>query len=206
MELDTVTSFPLVFEDEESSGGFLPWIIVLPFSLAGMIWKFGLISTVFLPQWSILATFALVDWIVDWVFLLTLGLFCKPCAGLFIWIINLVYIPFMIWGWLQRLILEVFAFPIKGWLVFLGNGCFLRFGAECWMEGVYRLKDRTLRTYFDVPWFTTGELLEDLKLRVLPPQIDGAASFLTARAEGRKALTKQIPMYNEAVQGVEMFM
>jgi len=178
MELDTVTSFPLVFEEEESSGGLLPWFLVIPFSLAGMVWKMGVISTVMLPWWTILSSVALVDWILDFVFLWTLGLFCTPCAGLFIWILNIAHIPFTIWGWLQRLILEIFAFPVKGWLVFLGNGCFLRFGAECWMEGVYRIKDGNMRSYMDIPWFTTGELLEDLKVRVLPPQIDSAASFL----------------------------
>ena len=91
-----------VVEEEEvdDESGWLPWWVVYPvFGLSG-IWKSLLIGSVFLPWWSILASVAAVDFILDFVFLWTLGLFCTPCAGFFIWLLNIALIPFTIWGWL----------------------------------------------------------------------------------------------------------
>ena len=115
----------------ESNG--LPLYIVLPFQFVASIWKLGAIGIVMLPWWVLLTAIAFIDWVVDWAFLLTIGLLCKPCAGFFIWIVNIAHIPFTIWGWLMTILLEVFAFRIDGWMIlFKGSGCFLRYGRHCW--------------------------------------------------------------------------
>merc|ERR1711971_294753 len=101
-----------------------------------MLWKLGIVATVQLPWWSILASVAA-----------------------FIWILNIAHLPFTIIGWFQRLIYELWAFPIDGWLIFPGNGCFLRFGGQCRFEG----KGKIMRLRFDIPWFTGDSLLSDIQ-------------------------------------------
>ena len=118
--------------------------------LLEFVWKFGVVSIVILPWWSMLVSIAVFDWLLDWVFL---GIFywCGYCAGFFIWIINIALLPFTVWGMLQRLYLEVFSLMIDGWMLFFGgSGCFLRYGHHCWFTS--RFKDKDVRGYMDIPW------------------------------------------------------
>ena len=137
--------------EEEDKKGLLPLFVVIPVQILSGIWKTLAISIVFLPWWLILASLAVFDWIIDWVFLFSFGLFCVPCAGIFIWALNILLLPFTIWGWIMRIFLETFALPIDGWLLFFkGNGCYLGFGHNCWLK-----PDRSLRTVLDIPLFFT---------------------------------------------------
>ena len=81
-------------------GGMLPWYLVVPVQLASAIWEFGVVAIVAFPFWIIIFGIAAFDWILDWVFILSLGLVCKPCAGIFIWVLNIAMIPIMIIGYI----------------------------------------------------------------------------------------------------------
>ena len=137
--------------EEEEKKGLLPIWVVIPVQVLSGIWKALAISIVFLPWWLILASVAALDWVLDWVFLLAFGLFCRPCAGFFIWILNIAFLPFTIWGWILRIFLETYGAIIDGWLLlFKGNGCYLGFGHNCWFK-----PERSLRTVLDIPLFFT---------------------------------------------------
>lgn len=102
------------------------------------------VLVVYLPGYLVLFSLALVDWLVDWVFMLLFGWWCLPCAGVFIWTINIAMLPFHILGWLQRLWLETYGLVIDGWMLLLGgSGCYLRFGKHCYLNP--RREDRTMR-------------------------------------------------------------
>ena len=141
-------------EEANKPKGLLPLYVVIPVQILSGIWKALVIAIVALPWWLILATLAAVDWILDWVFLLTFGLFCVPCAGFFIWGLNIALLPFTIWGWLMRIFLETFGLFIDGWLLlFKGNGCFLLWGHNCWFK-----PETNLRTVLDIPLFFSDDI------------------------------------------------
>jgi len=109
--------------------GMIPIYVIIPFQILSGIWKGLAIGIVALPWWLILASVATVDWILDWVFLFTFGIFCRPCAGFFIWVLNIAFLPFTVWGWLMRLMLETFGLFIDGWMLPFGlSGCYLNWG------------------------------------------------------------------------------
>ena len=142
------------------------------------LWKLGPILTVYLPWYLILASIAVVDWVIDWVFLLTLGLFCHKCAGFFIWTFNIALIPFTLIGFFQRFLLETYALVVDGWMLFFwGSGCYLRFGHDCFINK--RVKDRNTRTYFDIPWFSDIEQLFSI------PEIEKASDIINIRRSNR---------------------
>ena len=154
-----------------------------------------------------MATFNLVDFVLDWVFLLTFGLFCKKCAAFFIWTINIAHLPFTMLGWLQRFYLEMLVLPIDGWLLLLGgSGCVLRFGKHCWFGG--RWKDRKMRQKLDIPYFTNDSFLEEIKNSIVPPEINDPKDILFARREARVARLGHSPvlrdMFDIAQTGLEL--
>ena len=181
--------------------GLLPSFVAFPFIMAGYVFKIGIVSMATLPWWSLLAAVATVDNLIDYFFLFTIGLISKKIAGIFIWLINLALLPFTVLGWIQRLVYEVFALPIDGWLVFLGNGCFMRFGDYCWLEARGK---RSLRNYLDIPYFfdTDGSLGDLLSSLMVPPTIETQADIFRVRRANRRYLTDQIPVwrtFNEVV-------
>ena len=181
------------------NGGWLPWFIVVPVQLASMFWELGVVAIVTLPFWSVVATIATLDWLLDWVFLLTIGLICRPCAGLFIWVINIAMIPFMLVGWGQRFFLETFGLVIDGWMMlFKFSGCYLRFGHHCWWTP--RWKHRSMRTAFDIPYMiASGESLKDVLIDFMtPPTIENNKDFLAVRAANRAPLLNLLPGYSQA--------
>jgi hypothetical protein len=164
-----------------------------------MFWEFGVIGIVTLPFWSVVASIATLDWLVDWVFLLTIGLICKPCAGLFIWIINIAMIPFMLVGWVQRFFLETFGLVIDGWmLAFNFSGCYLMFGHHCWWTPAPW--HRSMRTAFDIPYMiASGESLKDVLIDFMtPPTIESNEEFLAVRAANRAPLLNLLPGFSQA--------
>ena len=179
-------------------GGMLPWFVVIPVQLASMVWELGVVAIVTLPFWSILATFATLDWILDFVFLYTIGLVCKPCAGIFIWVLNILMLPLMILGYVQRLYYETFGLVIDGWLLlFKFSGCYWKFGHHCWHTP--RAKHRNMRTFFDIPLLIiTGEgnIVDAIIEAVTPPEISNSGEFREVRAAYRQPLLEALPGYN----------
>ena len=169
----------------------LPAGIVVIVQLLAFLWEFGVVAIVMLPWWSILFSIALLDWSLDWVFL---GLFfwCKFCAGIFIWTINIAMIPFMIWGWLQRAYLETFGLIVDGWmLIFNFSGCYLRFGRHCWY--VKRAKYRNMRTLWDIPIMHTDPNIQSLAASITSPTVTNKEEFLQMRRQNRRLLTDALP-------------
>lgn len=181
------------------SGGLLPWYIVVPVQLVAMFWELGVVAIVTLPWWSILASIATLDWILDWVFLFTIGLICRPCAGLFIWILNILMLPFMIWGYIQRFFLETFGLIIDGWmLAFNFSGCYFIFGHHCWHTP--RSKHRNMRTLWDIPLMWVDPSIDNLKALVLPTTEEMTQDeFLQVRAANRQPLLNILPVYSQAM-------
>ena len=179
-------------------GGMLPWFVVIPVQLASMVWELGVVAIVTLPFWSILATFATLDWILDFVFLYTIGLVCRPCAGIFIWVLNILMLPLMILGYVQRLYYETFGLVIDGWLLaFKFSGCYWKFGHHCWHTP--RAKHRNMRTFFDIPLLIIsgeGNIVEAIIEAVTPPEISNSGEFREVRAAHRQPLLEALPGYN----------
>lgn len=85
--------------EEEEEGGISGWI-AYPFVFLSWVWQMHIVAIVTLPKWLFLATIALVDWLLDWVWLGLFGWWCMPCAGFFIWIINIALFPFTLFAWI----------------------------------------------------------------------------------------------------------
>ena len=172
----------------------LPWYVVVPVQIAAFAWEFGVVSMITLPWWSIIAAFASIDWLLDWVFLFTIGLVCNFCAGIFIWVINIAMIPLLIAAWVQRAFLETFGLIIDGWmLVFNWSGCYLNIGKHCWFTPAPW--NRSMRTAFDLPFMIAGgdSLWDSLVTIMTPPDIKDKTQFLAVRAAHRSNLWAAIP-------------
>ena len=157
---------------EEGRGGLPVWI-VLPVQLAALIWELGVVAIVTLPWWSVIAFFAVADWVLDWVFLLTIGWWCGFCSGIFIWTLNILHLPITILGWIQRFYYETFGLLIDGWLlIFNFSGCYLFLGRHCWTKGGFP-GFLNPNTFLDIPFLTTDReqsFVENMKQLVVPPQ------------------------------------
>ena len=179
----------------------IPLYVVIPVQILAVIWKSLVILIVSLPWWLILATIAWIDWVVDWIFLFTFGLFCVPCAGVFIWIINILLLPFTIWGWIFRILLDTFGLFVDGWMLpFGGSGCYIIWGHQCWFEG-----PSDLRKVLDIPLFNTLPIpgsgvdnIADTFMRLItPPTLNKASDILHVRRQNRKNLLAAIPILGE---------
>ena len=140
----------------EEEPWMLPWYVSYPVQFLSAVWEFHVIFAITLPWWLLLAVFALLDWIIDWPFWLLFSWWCMPCAGVFIWLINIVMLPFHIFAWLQRLRLETYGLMVDGWLLFFNfSGCYLRFGRQCFWDR--SIGNRSIRTAMDMPLFFVEE-------------------------------------------------
>ena len=96
--------------------------------------------------------YILIDFAYDTVVRLFIGTICKPCAWLAIWAFKLPTIPFVIFGWAFRLMIESMGFMVSGWMLFFGgSGCFMRWGHNCWFAK--RFKHRHYWEIMDLAWF-----------------------------------------------------
>ena len=96
------------------------------------LFQYGFIfDTVLSIPGMIILTFIALDWILDWVFLLTIGLLSKRLAYICIFLVNVISLPLWIFGFIMRVITEIVTFPIDGWPLLFGNGCFLWWGGNC---------------------------------------------------------------------------
>ena len=183
----------------------MPIYVVIPVQIISGLFKVLVIGIVALPWWLLLAVFAALDWVLDWVFLLTFGLFCVPCAGFFIWILNVALLPVTILGWVMRFFLETVGLVVDGWMLLLGgSGCYMRWGHQCWFK-----RERSLRTILDIPLFMTEpDSLNTLKDMVvdylLPKKITTRSEILVTRRMHRKNRIAAIPILGEITQAMDL--
>lgn len=203
---------------EESQGGLLPLWVVIPVQIIEVLFQMTVVVVIIAPFYLLLAAVALVDWLLDWIFIGLFVWWCPFCVGLFVWIINIVLIPFHLWGWIQRLQLEAYSFIVDGWmLLFGGSGCFLRWGENCWFAK--RIKDRETRTYWDIVLLTLegpgalftntnhamGTLQETLINLVVPPDLSDPEEIKKVGQERRQVIFRAMPGYNTIMQLKEEF-
>jgi len=163
------------------------------------LWEAHIIVIVTLPYWSFLAILALVDWLLDWVWLGLFGWWCTPCAGFFIWTFNIAYIPFQLLAWAQRFRLETYGLLIDGWMLFFGfSGCYLRYGNDCLFDRSW--ESRNMRTIWDMPLFFNNDnertVTQQLKALVTFPTEDTEEMVKVSRANRQEHLS-MLPFYDE---------
>ena len=173
----------------------LPWYVSYPVMFLSGVWKFHVIFAVTLPWWLLLATVAALDWIIDWPIWLLFGWWCVPCAGVFIWLINIAMLPFHILAWLQRFRLETYGLMIDGWLLFFNfSGCYLRFGRQCFWDR--SIGNRDVWTVMDMPLFFVEES-EKMQSLLSKPALETPEDIWTLRRENRQVLLSLLPFYDE---------
>ena len=133
----------------------------------GMWMEFHIVFLAVMPWWVLGIIIILADLIWDWLWYGIFFAFCKPCAYIFIWLLN---IPMMFlhfpWYYL-RLQLELVGFIFDGWTLFIGgDGCFLRWGQDCWFAK--KVKERNHITWTDLVWLTMTPAVPQNTLRVTP--------------------------------------
>jgi hypothetical protein len=159
------------------------------------------VAVLWTPGYLALFTVALIDWLLDLVFLGLFGWWCLPCAGIFIWLINLVMIPFMLLGWLQRFWLETFGLVVDGWMLFFGfSGCYMRIGKHCYLNP--KRKERPMRKMMDIPWFSTEHFFgasqndgfwAQLNALIRIPDLEQKSDILQVRRANRQPLMRLLP-------------
>ena len=126
------------------------WLRIVA-QIMGALFEFHVVFLAILPWWSLGIGLILADLIFDYFWYLIFFAFCKPCAYVFVWIFNIATIPLHVPYWYQRLQLELIGFIFDGWTLFFGgDGCFLRWGQDCWFAK--RMKDRNHLNYTDLVW------------------------------------------------------
>ena len=183
---------PVVAQDEGRGG--LPAIIVAPVMLATYAIELltaGIANTTVV---SIFGAFALVDWLLDVLFMFTLGFLCKPCASIFIWLINLAYLPIYFAAWAHRFIMETFGLIFDGWLlIFNFSGCYMFIGRHCGL-----LNPRFTPWRFDIPILNSlgmGEgFIATIKSLTKPPEINTTSDILKVRHNQRMNMFQGTPV------------
>ena len=131
----------------------LPTGLITAFQIVALIWEIDTQLWFTLPWTLLIWGWNLVDFILDWIFI---GIFIwfKPIAFVFIWIINVAQLPINIFGWMNELMWGLHKLPVEFWMWFWGDGCFLRWGKNCWTD--FRIPFRTNQTYMDMSFFNKG--------------------------------------------------
>lgn len=177
---------------EKKKGIILPTWAVVIVQVLETLWELNVVLIVTLPWWAILATIALVDWIIDWIWIGLFVWWCKTCAVIFIWIFNIAFLPFHIFGWLQRFRLETFGLLVDGWMLFFrGSGCYINWGRHCWFKR--RLKDRNYRTIWDIPIMNREDedgqsIAGGLSSYFMPTDINDPISYAKVKSAHRKGM------------------
>jgi hypothetical protein len=122
----------------------LPKIVVYTFFFLAAIVEALTLSLIGWPIRLITMTFTLVDVLWSNAFRFLIGSWFKPLAYVFIFPVKLVLMPFSLIGGLNNIIFAIITFPLTGWMLLFGNGCFLRWGPDCstkrWGERAYYQK------------------------------------------------------------------
>ena len=131
----------------------LPRWLRLTAQILGTVFEFHVVFLAIFPWWGLGVGLILVDVIFDYFWYLIFFAFCKPCAYIFVWLLNIPTIPLHVMYWYQRLMLELIGFIFDFWTLFFnGDGCFLRWGRDCWLAK--RMKYRDNLTYTDLVFLT----------------------------------------------------
>jgi hypothetical protein len=119
-------------------------VVVKVFFILAAIVEALTLSLIGWPVKVLLWVFTLVDVIWSNSVRFLIGSWFKPLAYAFILPIKLALLPFSLIGGLLNVFFAVFTFPITGWMLVFGNGCFLRWGNDCstkrWNERKYYQK------------------------------------------------------------------
>jgi len=122
----------------------------------GAFFEFHVVFLAIFPWWGLGIALIFVDLIWDWLWFLIFGFFCKPCTYVFVWIINIALLPLHVIYYYQRLQLELVGFAVDFWTLFFGgDGCFLRWGQDCWFAK--RIYERDNMSYLDMVWLTVKQ-------------------------------------------------
>ena len=144
--------------NEEEGGSAIPLAISGPLVLASNIYKIMVISLIGLGLQFFLWGYIILDKILDYAIRLSLGLVFKPLAWLAIWAFKLPTFPIIIMGWVWRILIELLAFPLAGWMVPFGAGCFLRWGPQC-SPFTKKFDERSYWEIADLPFFVATDPL-----------------------------------------------
>lgn len=142
--------------DPDIENDTLPrWLRIVAQTI-GAFFEFHVVFLAILPWWTIGIVIILVDVIIDYLFYLIFFAFCKPCSYTITWIFNIAMFPLHLHYWYQRLQLELVGFIFDGWTLILGgDGCFARWGQDCWFAR--KIRDRGHLEYLDLVWLTIGQ-------------------------------------------------
>ena len=171
---------------------FLPGWVIFLFQFLSWLWEMHVVMIVTLPWWFFIFSIAMFDYALDFTFWLLFGWYCKFCAGLFVWAVNLVHLPFTLWGWFQRIFLEIFGAPVDAWMILFGwSGCFIFIGKDCYLQSW------DMYWVLDIPYFTkrdeTQSLAAKINEKLTIPKIESAADFWTIREKHRREFMAVIP-------------
>ena len=135
--------------DPDDVNDDLPKWLRLTAMIIATIMEMHIVVIAILPWWGVGIALILADLVWDWLWYLIFGFFCKPCAYVFVWLFNIATLFVHVPWWYQRLHLELLGFIFDGWMLFIGgDGCFLRWGRDCWLAK--RMKYRDHLSYTDL--------------------------------------------------------
>ena len=146
---DQENSDTAVAEEPEKALSGLPDIVVWTVSLTATVVQLFIVTLIGWPIQILLWVITLVDVLYSQTIRILIGSWSKLLAYLFLFPIKLVLLPFVFIGWMYRIFFAVAKFPISGWMLLFGRGCFLRWGADC------SAKKWSEREYYEVltlPW------------------------------------------------------
>ncbi len=192
---DTALHHP---HDEDSDPSYLPIYVVIPVQLASAAFKMSIAFIMETPIVGLFASLSIIDLVLDWFFLFTIGLVCRPCASLFIWIINLIYLPFWILAWVNHFFLDTMGLLVDGWmLLFNFSGCYLFIGRHCWIT-----QGKSLWRYYDIPLLKKliGEpkgFKDRFMELITPPDLSGDSTLLSHALAGTSALFSATPTFSQ---------
>lgn len=142
--------------DPDKENDTLPAYLRLCFQIVAMFFEFHVVFIAILPWWLMGIGLIMSDLIYDWVWYGIFFAWCKPCAWIFIWLLNIPQLLLHIPYYWQRLQLELVGAIFDGWtLIIGGDGCFARWGQDCWFAK--RMKERDHMSWLDLVWLTTTQ-------------------------------------------------
>ena len=126
-----------------------PPALRIVFQIIAAFFELHVVTIAIAPWYLLMLAYMLVDFLLDWLWYGIFFAWCLPCAWVFIWIFNIAFLPISVWGFIERFQLEFVGFVFDFWLLFFnGDGCFLRWGNNCWMAR--RIPERDHMTYTDI--------------------------------------------------------
>lgn len=155
-----------------------------------MLMEMHVIVLAIAPWYLIQLVLIFVDFLIDWLWYAIFFAWCLPCAWIFIWLFNIVFLPFQVWSYVSRFQLEWVGFVFDFWLLFFnGDGCFLRWGNNCWFART--IDDRDNMTYMDnAALFSQGNWKEIVKAK--QSQFSDALNTAIATFNDPTAMTTMI--------------